>query len=587
MNALLVVAVTLFSLAVYPGYRVMDADQRLYMAAFTAQDLPHNFADDILFPYVQFEHTYFDEMVRGAARLLGDNLFASFFGLTILARLIYYWAIMCIAYEFTNDRLFSWLAAVIAIGGMSVYGSGIRTLDTELVPRLLGMALGLLFFALWLNRRALFATLALSAATVLHPITALPWVLFFEVVACREFWEAKREKLFWLALMFVPLLSLFSLDPLSTHGGDFVQLDRVWEDIFRDRISYAFLTEWAARDQRWTHVVVSIILFFISLYELRDVWQRDRQIRMHYILLFAIPIVLAAISFIGLDILKLHAVAQWQLLRSLVLWRIFITLIFSYFIYRQVQGGRASFVYVVSLIGMLYSFVWHEYVVFLFVPVFLYEYIRQRLFLGRFESPVFSYGIPAALIIGVLIALKFLATDIGTTPVVHNVWVSLPIVLALAAAWQWRQLYGWAIALVAVVGALASMLFMPHFSIYPSYINDPATRELCIWVKKNTSPTAVFLTQPFSNEDDWFRPACQRSVFTTRKDGGQVLFREREFAMEWYRRIRYVQSVDTDSRRLETEVPPARFDYVVSNNSLPITLPIAFRNVGYIVYERR
>ena len=111
--------------------------------------------------------------------------------------------------------------------------------------------------------------------------------------------------------------------------------------------------------------------------------------------------------------------------------------------------------------------------------------------------------------------------------------------------------------------------------------------EVCEWIKANTEKTSLFLTEPFSSRGGEVRVMCNRGLFATRKDGGQVVF-DREYALEWNRRYDIIKQLKADySPEFLSEISfKYGVDYLLSDEPLNLAQKV-FDNDGHYVYKLR
>ena len=140
-----------------------------------------------------------------------------------------------------------------------------------------------------------------------------------------------------------------------------------------------------------------------------------------------------------------------------------------------------------------------------------------------------------------------------------------------------------------IIGTLVFSIFFLYlrfipFHIAPGMFSYGPFREACTWVTEHTSYDSLFLSEPFTSQSGPLRLLCHRSLFATRKDGGQVVF-NRDFALEWDKRFYgVVKSVERNPSLVTRVAREYKIDYVFSDSPLFLSKKV-FDNGVYYIYE--
>lgn len=303
----LLLFLTMFSILVSPGYKTLKSDQQIYIP-----QMQEAMEGDLLFSFKQTGFTIFDEL------LPEDGLFFVLFVLTVLFRFVFFYSVFLLAKYFIKDDYFSLLCTGFFLVPLVVYGTRVLVLTSELIPRDIGLSLCLLYLVLYLNGYRFWCLLPLSFAFLFHPITVIPFFIFYYI---RLLFFDKNTKIrFLLFFVFPLLLSLVFLPGLE--GASFGVIDSEWEGVIRDRDGYVFLSSWDW--YVWPYLLVSFVSLLFLLYNLEgkdwNVW-----------LLFFIPLFLFCASFVLVDFLKLSFFASLLLPRALVLWLVLLPILFVHY----------------------------------------------------------------------------------------------------------------------------------------------------------------------------------------------------------------------------------------------------------------
>jgi len=592
---LTVAALTVFSLVAFQGYRVFTSDHELYIPPLYQTLNPELFQNDLLLSFDQTAYTFLDELIVFLMRALKADIFFALFSLTVVFRFIYFYSLYRIALYFTEDRTFSILSMFLFIGGSWVYGAAISTLGIYLTPRVVCLSLNLLFLACFLNGKRLLSTVLLGIGLLIHPISSLPFLIFFYLdvylLSGRKRFTGPSFLLGAIPALFLALL-LFCTE--SSRIGFFAVLDPIWESIIRFRAPQIFITSWDYPS--FAMLIASACLFAISRLELREMFKNPAKKKYLY-MLFLIPLFSFILSLISVDIFKMHFFAQLQASRSLVLWKIFIPLLFSYFAYKHIRDNPADLALDFSLAGIILSFVFSypsrivplsfsgRYApLLLFLPMFLFLWTTSRYNLhSTAKSKVFNKELFSVVIFAVSAAALLTARFTPRSAMV----IRLSLLATLVVVWNAvLPLKRGLIYIFPLAMAVITLMSIPYFSIHPSYFRDKRLMEACEWIENNTGEQDIFITEPFVRNSGPLRLTCHRNVFTTRKDGAQATFR-RNYAVEWKKRYELVDRLKTDNKLLKDISREYSEDYLISNSRLNTPYPLVFDNPSYCIYKLR
>jgi len=571
------------------GYEVYNGDQLIYFFDIIKGLDPTLFGTDILFGTGGF--TFFDNIILFGVEHLGLDMFGFLFFLSFAMRFVYFYGVYRIFHFFTGNKFFSILAPILYFSGFVIYGTGMRTIAPMLLPKYIALALCLLGLAFLFEKKRLIASFAIGLGFLFHPTTPLPFLAIFYC-----FYFIDRENLFSLRSLvesIIPPLFFFWVYyfvPAGEGSSIFAIFDQAWRDVIMKRDSYYFVSTWYFPNTALIYFAVSAYFFFLIRKELSEIMGDTRK----RIFLFAsifIPLILTAISIIFADLVGSVAVTQLSLGRSLLLWKILLNGLFVYYAIRHISSYPRDTFYNFFLISIVLSFVVGEKLFFIFLPAQMFLWFIR------------AYGEKWAPRLKNL----FVSTASGlivffvTAPIAGYFWLrnnpegffeSLLLVMSLAivtaasvAFWRARD----ALKIPVFVGALSLFLFFLFMRfiplhIKPSILSYEPFREACTWVMKHTSKEAVFISEPFTSESGPLRLICHRSLFSTRKDGGQVVF-NRDFALEWDKRYYgAVKSMKSDPSLIVSIARDYTVDYVFSDS--PLNLPKkVFDNGVYYVYQ--
>ncbi len=581
--------ITIASFFWFLGYEVYEGDQLIYFFDIIKGLNPTLFSRDILFGTGGF--TFFDNIVLFGVQRLGLDMFVILFFLSFAMRFVYFYSVHRIFRFFTGNTFFSIFAPILLISGFVIYGTGMRTISSMLLPKYIALAFGLLGLAFIFEKKRLLAAFVIGLGFLFHPTTPF---LFLAIFYCSYFID--RKNLFSLRSLvesIIPLLFFFWVYyfvPAGEGSSVFTIFDHAWRAVVMKRDSYYFVSTWYFPNTAPIYFAASIYLFFLIRKELSEIMGDTRKRIFLFVCIF-IPLTLTVISIIFADLIGSVVATQLSLGRSLLLWKILFNGLFAYYAIRHIALHPRDTFYNFLLISLVLSFIIGEKLIFIFLPAQIFMWCIRTYgekWVARFKN----------LLTG---TVSGFAVFLASAPVAGYFWLrnssegffeSLLLVIFLAvtitacvALWRTRN--------VLKVSAIVGMLFIFSIFLYlrftPLHIEPPVLsyepfREACTWVMDNTSKEALFITEPFTSQGGLLRLLCHRSIFATRKDGGQVVF-NRDFALEWDKRYYgAVKSMKQDPSLVLGIARDYKVEYVFSDSLLTLPKKV-FDNGVYYVYQ--
>src|SRR3989344_1912390 len=358
--------ITVASLFWFLGYEIYEGDQLIYLFDIIKGLDPTLFARDILFGNDGF--TFFDNIVLFGVRYLKLDMFVILFLLSFAMRFFYFYGVYRIFHFFTGSRFFSMVAPILFFSGFVIYGTGMRTIASMLLPKYIALALCLLGLAFIFEKKRLLASFFIGVGFLFHPTMPL---LFLAIFYCS--YAIDRENLLSarsLVGLIIPPLFFSLVYYFVPPGGEsslFAIFDSEWRDAVMRRDSYYFVSTWYFPNTSLIYFAVSAYLFFLIRKELPEITEDTRK----RIFLFAcifIPLVLTALSITFADFIGSVVVTQLSLGRSLLLWKVLLNGLFVYYALRHVSSYPRDIFYNFLLISLVFSFVIGEKLIFIFLP---------------------------------------------------------------------------------------------------------------------------------------------------------------------------------------------------------------------------
>ena len=214
-------------------YHGIHHDGLFYAVQALAHGAPERYAGDLFFAFgSQDDYTLFTPAYAWLSRQIG--LGAAAFSLLVAAQCVWALAAFHIARQWLHGTgLVAALALVFALPRQYGYDPVFHYAETFLTARVWAESLVLAGVASTLKGRSGLAAASIICAFLLHPIMALPGVLFLAAFRWHRYWK-------WLPLMFVLVLAAAGVLP---------QMDAPWIELVRRRAPFVFIDQW--RWQEW------------------------------------------------------------------------------------------------------------------------------------------------------------------------------------------------------------------------------------------------------------------------------------------------------------------------------------------------
>lgn len=584
---------TAYSFFVSPAYSVFRSDQLLYFPYMFRSLFPGALEQDFMAQLTPALYSFFDETIAGIVSSTGFDLYWILFLLALITRFAFFYSIYRIINYFTKNTLFSILSLSVVLYGFVIYGTGMRTMAPMLIARDMALAFSLFSLSFLLEKKVFPASLFLGVAALFNVSTVVPFaVIHYGIYLYKYLVDKIRPNFFEVISLILPAFPVVALWLLASEsaGGLFNIIDSDWKDILLRRVSVIFVSTWYYPNSSPLYIAVSIFFYFLLRRELPDIFSDpDRGRFLKFI--FFVPVGLALFSIVVGDFLGSAFVAQLQLGRTLMLWKLILNPLFAYYAYRYIREHPKDLLYNFSLIGIVASFIVSEKIMFVFLPLQITLWLWMRTSAGTYLKIPLSW-VRVAAIAALVAAFPLLAyvARIHDTKYFLDLVPEIAItalILALGVRFVKKiPSSGMLVALMAIVLLLYSAFRAPFFSIYPSEWKNKEFMQACEWVQANTSKEAIFITEPFSEAGGSLRLLCLRNVWVTKKDGGVSMY-NREFAFEWGKRMGLINAMDENKAALDGVAEEYKVGYVFADAPADLPYLRVFENERYHIYSVR
>jgi hypothetical protein len=530
----------------FPGHSWLQQDSQIYAPILEHLRDPSVLRNELLAEKAHVAYTLYDETARVLRAATGLDFQHVLALEQIVARAFGIWGLYLMALAICGTLCgadlrvcLPWLAlfitAICSLGAV-VAGPSVLTFEYEPTPRAFALPLAVCAAGLTVHRRYLAAGIALAAAFLYHPPTALPFVVFF---CALVLWPSKSESISRRAWRLAPLagaaLVLTVAARVQEGGGEaqtfFARLAPELERLQRMRAPY----NWISDAQAWPPALLAhyAILFGILLAAFARL-RREMSLELR---LFALGLPVAGMlslpaSWLLLDQWRWAVVPQFQPMRCIL----FVTL-FAQFL-TAAAGVRAAL---------------------------------RRQPLEAIAWFALAYLPPVQPVLTQPYAFR------GTT-------VALALALAAWLAVRWAGAGRQPAALLIGLAAFFAIPGIGGVVNYP-HLHTPEIEQLSTWARSATPKDAVFQFADVGKGLDpgIFRAQALRAIYVDWKGGGQVNYLS-GFAAQWW--LRWQQTNQNRFRPRDLPKYAAlgiRYVVLQPKNRLKDRTPV-FESAKYVAY---
>ena len=586
--AFFIVAAVFFSFLVSPGYQSFVSDQTIFIPlVYRALD-PALFPNDLSwFEVMHTKRTLMTDFILLFVRG-GIDIFWVLFLLAVVSRLVLLASLYAVIRFFTERQRVALFILLFFVTPFFIPGTGHTTVENTFNYRTVAIATSFLFLALYLYGKRLLSLTPLLFGFTIHPITTMPFFMFYYVHTALNFYKKREYRPVLFALTPILFVAAFLIyRNIDMGGGFFLLMDTEWRNLAQGRNDPAFFVFWD------THSFISllswIILLVIAFLKIQE-FVPDKNKRVVILILLAVPTISLFIAALG-EYFMLYGIIQLNFQRGLLLLSFFVPALFG--IYSLWHAKQHPHVFIKN--WLLFSVIlW-----FLFKPDFVF--MREQfvffipsitiLLLGEKNRRLTITALGASLAVAAVGAFAYNDT---ISLVAMFLLLAGGFIIALAYKYAGsgaEELYKKALLLAPPLLIAVSLFYLSRFTIYPYFYYNTQYREACDWVQNNTDKDDVFIVEPFAfngDEPSEFRLACFRPVFTTFEDGSPP-YEPRDVSFEWKHRQTLAHSIKDDWGVLENIKSEYRVDYLFSDSALdiPAQHTLAYSNERFFIYQLR
>lgn len=520
---LIISCLAIFSIFIH-GYQFGVSDQEIFIPYILKWQDPILFKDDILFNQSSSTTSIFYPLFGFFSKFIDIQIL--FFAGFVIFQFIFFAAIFRLSKTLINtsvargdSSLFAYLSLLPFMLSKFIGGTATSTFETFFGYRSLGI-LFLLFYLIYLmERQFLKSAVVAGLGFLVHPLSIIPSLLLLPF-ATLAISKGKLQELAKISLVFIILISPLILVILSQNSFSTSGLkDQFWFSIIKYRDNYLFASTWSFRS--WLAFFMYIVLIGLFLGNLK-------QTRKFILLTVMVSLSVFVTNFIILEIWRIPAIAQFQLVRSITpLAYIGLSLAPIFLLSKNLPLRMSGIVAFLSLSLNLFG-------LFLLSVIF---YFAAALF---FKKPqTFNLSKNFCYILFATFFVSYLFLNLGS--------------------------------LTNISGRLE----------FPKSSSD--WTSLQIWVKNNTPKDSLFLVPPHQTG---FRIFSHRSIIGDIKDGAIVMYSP-NYAKYWLSLVEDLLNYDKlNEEQFKLLHSKYNFDYVVTLSSQKLNLKQVYKNDNFIIYER-
>lgn len=515
--------VTVLSLLAFilHGYYFGVSDQEIFIPYILKSTDNQLFPGDLLFNQSSANASFFYSLIALLSKYL--NLQTIFLMGYLMFQIIFFFSIYKLAYVLTKRRDLAIAALLPFLVPKFIGGTANYTYDTFFGYRSIGLVF-LIFYLVYLFEKKYNKAAAIAAIGVwFHPLSIIPNIFLLPILVIMENKSHYRfiallKSLFFFFMLVSPLILFSKVSGLSNFRNMF---DADWLSIIKERDDYLFISTWSITG--WAALGLYMVPIAMFLRKL----EKPTQKTLRLIIITSFTVFL--INAFALEILKIPAFAQFQLVRSITSLA-YIGLILTVFLISskypwQFIFGTLAFVTLAANAFLLFM-----------ISIFVYA---GSLILFR-KSSAFSSGVSKAYILATLV-------------------------------------------LTLLVYALINNLNIPKMRNriqYPKANSDWI--DVQKWAKANTKQDDLFLVPP---DQTGFRIFSQRPIVGDIKDGATVMYSP-TYAINWYQTIldltNYEKLSDNDFIELRRKY---YFSYILTASEKNLRFELKYKNKRFNVYK--
>ncbi len=500
------------------GYFFGVSDQEIFIPYILKLNNPDLFGNDLLFTQNSFGASVFYRVITILISQLG--LQGTFIIGYFIFQFIFFQALYRLALYLTKNQTMAIASLLPFLLPKFIGGTANFTYDTFFGHRSVGIIFFVFYLTYLLKKNYTKAVIIASIGLWIHPLSIIPNILLLPALIVSDKNIHRFKTLIHTCLIFLLFTAPFIYLSKSNVLNNFSNLfDEKWFSIIKSRDNYLFITTWSLTG--WAALglyLVPLVMFIKKL---------DKY--MGYIVIKILIISLAifiANAFI-LDVLRIPAIAQFQLVRSIM---------------------------PIAYLGLILT----SY--FLFTKRFL------QLVLGLFAFITLSINAFMAFL--VLTTIYF----ISTIAIIRQTTIALSSRIAYIALL--------AILILYFIGNGYGISKIKDRLQFPKGKSD--WMDVQIWAKVNTRPQDVFLVPP---DATGFRIFSERPIIGDIKDGAAVIYSP-VYAKQWYKRMSKLSEYpNLDKQHVKNLKSELSFDYMVTKKGQKLNYDIVYNNSSFTVYK--
>ncbi|KKQ08296.1 MAG: hypothetical protein US19_C0028G0014 [Candidatus Daviesbacteria bacterium GW2011_GWB1_36_5] len=501
------------------GYFFGVSDQEIFIPYIIKLNNPNFFGNDLLFTQSSYTSSVFYWVIANLNRFL--SLQVIFIAGYFIFQSVFFHAVYRLALYLTKNKTMALASLLPFLLPKFIGGTANFTYDTFFGHRSVGTIFFIFYLTDLLKKNYIKAVLMASIGLWFHPLSIIPNIFLLPslIISSKNIHKFKiLVHTFLIFLLFTtPFIYLSKSNVLNNFSSLF---DEQWFSIIKSRDKYLFISTWSMTG--WAALglyMVPLVIFIKNL---------DKYLRNTLKKVLIISLVVFITNAFILDVLKIPAIAQFQLVRSIMPIAYLGLILTSYLLYSKRFW---------QLVPGLFAFI--------------------TLSINAFTTFLF------------LITIYFIfsiKTKLDTTNNLH----SRLVLVALIATVTFYFIGSSGLNLGKIINRLQ----------FPKEKSDWINVQS--WAKLNTSTQDIFLVPP---DTTGFRIFSERPIIGDIKDGAAVVYSP-EFAKQWYSRMSKLAGYSSfDKQQFLNLRSELYFNYIVTKNSQILNFETVYRNPSFNVYK--
>lgn len=303
---LVIFALSVLSLLVH-GYHYAVTDQAIFIPYILKVKDPSLYLNDALFEQSSATSSIFYNIAALASKVV--DIQTVFFIGYLIFQFFFILAIYKLAKVVLRDPKLAYLSVLPFLLPKFIAGTRIFTFDTFFGYRNIGLIFFVFYLSYIIQNKFYKAATVAAIAILFHPLSIIPSSLLLPAMILINSKEKIKNLFVSMLIIFIPILILISFSSTSSLVSLSTAFDSQWYSIIKLRDEYLFPSRWILIE--WGAVIFYLLVIIILKGKLDSKTKRNINI------ITSVPLIIFALNFILIDLIKIPLIGQFQLVRSI------------------------------------------------------------------------------------------------------------------------------------------------------------------------------------------------------------------------------------------------------------------------------